>query len=103
MPLLTNFPETLSPDKYASLLPEALPGNDDVIKEVPHQRWHELDWVVSDDVSRGLDLPPIDPAAQLYEECPDCVQFRGDVTKSTLTKWYLFRVREIERLSKQVR
>ena len=99
--LLRNFPETYSPEHYASLLPEAMPASDDV-KQVAQQPWREQDWVDADDVSEALDLQAVDTAAALYEDSPDVARFRGDVTRATLTEWYLFRAAEIERLSKQV-
>ena len=78
-----------------------MPASDDV-KEVAQQHWREQDWVDADDVSAALDLQAVDAAAALYEDCPDAARFRGDVTRATLTEWYLFRAAEIERLSKQV-
>ncbi|XP_071535636.1 NBAS subunit of NRZ tethering complex-like [Panulirus ornatus] len=95
--VLSNFPPTMGPFEYRSLLPEC--EGDEVFlweeEQLRDEDWCE-DPVCREAVSQGEG----DPADFLYAEQPNLEKFRGlNVTGEVVSQWYQERAREIERCS----
>ncbi|XP_034245235.1 neuroblastoma-amplified sequence-like isoform X2 [Thrips palmi] len=106
LPILSNFPETVCPTEYKSLLPELT--HDGVVFSWQETQLRELDWSEKDPYGcvRGLDLDTPDKDTEwLYEYEPGLSAYRipvEDLTPKLIQQWYLERIRMIERSSRMV-
>ncbi|XP_053405478.1 NBAS subunit of NRZ tethering complex-like [Mercenaria mercenaria] len=96
--ILSNFPETTPPSEYKTLLPEM---SESELVLWPTDRWCKLDWVDLEPCKTALEPNAVDLGEFIYEERPDFKKYRGNITGETLTDWYEYRGKEIERLSRQ--
>ncbi|ESP01249.1 hypothetical protein LOTGIDRAFT_212786 [Lottia gigantea] len=99
--ILSNFPETMAPSDYQSLLP--IIRKDGSIEEWVTDTWRNIDWVEEDEFRLAVYPNPVDLGTFLYEENPNLKSFRVEqLSSELLTQWYQYRACEIERLSRQV-
>ncbi|ELT90143.1 hypothetical protein CAPTEDRAFT_162693 [Capitella teleta] len=100
--ILSNFPETLSPNVYAELLPEIGEESNEMV-DLPFEPWRKLDWCQEDFCKKNLNLPTEDSASFLYDLNPEFKKFRGlRLSAQQVGEWYKLRALEIECLSCQV-
>ncbi|KAK3925364.1 Neuroblastoma-amplified sequence [Frankliniella fusca] len=106
LPILSNFPETVSPMEYKSLLPELSPGG--VVFSWQESQLREPDWSEKHPYQnvKGLELetPDLDNK-WLYEHEPGLSAYRvpvNDLTSNMIQQWYVERIRAIERSSRMV-
>ncbi|XP_076799505.1 NBAS subunit of NRZ tethering complex-like [Clavelina lepadiformis] len=93
--LLSNFSETLSPNKYQSLLPFVV--DEKVV--VAEKRFHQphVDWC--EKLVSFLEKPD---TGEFYETMPELAKFRAsDIAPSLLSDWYHTRAMQMEKLSCQ--
>lgn len=106
LPILSNFPETVCPMEYKSLLPELTAEG--VVFSWQGSQLRELDWSEKDvyGAVKGpeMDTPDMDNK-WLYEHEPGLSTYRvpvKELTPTLIQQWYLERIRAIERSSRMV-
>lgn len=108
LPILNNFPETLSPLNYQTLLPVC-------VLDEHHQptvaKWNESklsdqeDWclIYCQEIQSDLLLKGEEYELNLYLNNPDCLEYKtSELDCALLENWYKRRAREIEELSSLV-
>ncbi|KAM4772461.1 NBAS subunit of NRZ tethering complex [Rhinophrynus dorsalis] len=102
--ILSNFPETTSPHKYAALLPEARFEAGE-LKIVPwnEQEHRDIDWCEQPQCKTVVEPSPSYLAEFLYEEQPELLVYKNDhLSIDLVEKWYWNRAEEIENYARQV-
>ncbi|XP_026284757.1 NBAS subunit of NRZ tethering complex isoform X1 [Frankliniella occidentalis] len=106
LPILSNFPETVCPMEYKSLLPELSPEG--VVFPWQKSQLREPDWSEKYPYEnvKGLELETPDMDNKwLYEHEPGLSAFRvpvDELTPKMIQQWYVERIRAIERSSRMV-
>ncbi|KAM3930473.1 NBAS subunit of NRZ tethering complex isoform 2-T2 [Leptodactylus fuscus] len=102
--ILSNFPETTPPYKYAILLPEAsFEAGELKIVAWNEQEHRNKDWCEEPDCKLQVEPSTLDLAEFLYEEQPELLMYRTDcLTIDIVKNWYWIRAEEIEDYSRQV-
>lgn len=103
LPILSNFPETLSPSSYRSILPECFMGDGDPEEDLNQGNyWRLTDWSEQDFCKKNIDDSKEDNLEFLYFNT-NLNQFRGsNLNEDKISEWYIFRAKEIESLSNRV-
>ncbi|XP_056420196.1 NBAS subunit of NRZ tethering complex isoform X2 [Hyla sarda] len=102
--ILSNFPETTPPHKYAILLPEAS-FEAGVLKIVAwnEQEHRDKDWCEEPRCKLQVEPSSSDLAEFLYEEQPELLRYRTNCLSIDIVKnWYWNRAEEIEEYARQV-
>lgn len=95
--ILSNFPPTMGPFEYRSLLPEC-EGSEVFCWE--QEQLRDDDWCEEPECREAVEQDTEDPAEFLYRENPELRKFQGlNVTAETISLWYQERAREIEKCS----
>ncbi|XP_069188396.1 NBAS subunit of NRZ tethering complex-like isoform X2 [Procambarus clarkii] len=95
--VLSNFPPTMGPFEYRSLLPEC---EEDEVFLWEQEELRDEDWCEDPLCREAVNEGEADPADFLYAEQPKMKKFRGvNVTAEIVSEWYQERAREIERCS----
>ncbi|XP_078503906.1 NBAS subunit of NRZ tethering complex isoform X3 [Lissotriton helveticus] len=102
--ILSNFPETTSPHKYRSLLPEACSEAGELLIIPWNEQSHrDQDWCEKPECKTIVEPRPQDEAEFLYEEQPELLRYRSPALSVELvSSWYWSRAEEIEHYSRQV-
>ncbi|XP_077988543.1 NBAS subunit of NRZ tethering complex-like [Glandiceps talaboti] len=102
--IISNFPETMLPFQYRTLLPQAGFRHDDPdVIEWPEESWRDKDWCEEEVCKSNVDPVTLDLGDFLYEDYPHLLKYRTEnLTSVLLTDWYKFRACEIEGFSRQV-
>ncbi|KAJ1149646.1 hypothetical protein NDU88_002451 [Pleurodeles waltl] len=102
--ILSNFPETTSPHKYRSLLPEACSESGELLIIPWNEQSHrDQDWCENPECRTTVEPSPQDEAEFLYEEQPELLRYRSAALSVELvSSWYWSRAEEIEHYSRQV-
>ncbi|XP_071999707.1 NBAS subunit of NRZ tethering complex isoform X2 [Engystomops pustulosus] len=102
--ILSNFPETTPPHKYAILLPEAsFEAGELKIVAWNEQEHRDKDWCEEPQCKLQVEPSTPDLAEFLYEEQPELLMYRADSLSIDIVKsWYWKRAEEIEDFSRQV-
>ncbi|XP_065910966.1 NBAS subunit of NRZ tethering complex-like isoform X2 [Dysidea avara] len=98
--ILSNFPETLPPEEYMSLLPEVTETG--VLEPWQQESWRETcDWCELEVCRELLQLEEESNVSGdfLYEHLPHLAKYRSASTHDIISSWYHERAREIEQLS----
>ncbi|XP_069829255.1 NBAS subunit of NRZ tethering complex isoform X2 [Dendropsophus ebraccatus] len=104
LPILSNFPETTPPHKYAILLPEAsFEAGELKIVAWNEQEHRDKDWCEEPECKLQVEPSSADLAEFLYEEQPEFLIYRTDCLSIDIVKnWYWNRAEEIEDYARQV-
>lgn len=95
--VLSNFPPTMGPFEYRSLLLEC---EGDEVFEWEQEQLRDEDWSEDPICGDAVNDEEEDPATFLYEERQDLKKFMGlEPSAETVSLWYQERAREIERCS----
>ncbi|KAG9494612.1 hypothetical protein GDO78_002120 [Eleutherodactylus coqui] len=102
--ILSNFPETTPPHKYAILLPEAsFEAGELKIVAWNEQEHRDKDWCEEPRCKLQVEPSKPDLAEFLYEEQPELLLYRSDCLSIDIVKnWYWKRAEEIENYARQV-
>ncbi|XP_069584214.1 NBAS subunit of NRZ tethering complex [Ranitomeya imitator] len=102
--ILSNFPETTPPHKYAILLPEAsFEAGELKIVAWNEQEHREKDWCEEPRCKVQVEPSSPDLAEFLYEEQPELLPYRTDSLSIDIVKnWYWHRAEEMEDYARQV-
>ncbi|KAG8230150.1 hypothetical protein J437_LFUL010401, partial [Ladona fulva] len=99
--MLSNFPETINPYEYSSLLPECDP--DGKVFTWDQKLIRKKDWSEADDMKKDEGKLPSNVLNILFEEGDHLMKFVSDhLTSDMLTAWYIERACQIELRSKMV-
>ena len=108
LPILNNFPETLSPLNYQFLLPACVRSDDE---QLTVAEWNEsklsdwVDWslVYCPGIQNDLLLKDEEYELNFYLNNPDYIEYKtAELSVGLLENWYKRRAREIEELSSLV-
>ena len=109
LPILNNFPETLSPLNYQILLPACMQKDEDdeltVVEWVESKPTNQADWclVYCRDIQNDLLLRAEEYELNFYLTNPDYIEYKAkQLNGGLLENWYKRRAREIEELSSLV-
>lgn len=95
LPILSNFPETLSPYQYRDLLPYC--NKNDIYEWKGTKLMQDTDWcerfIELDKEFRDLTN---DYTEEFYELHPNLANYRRPLTSDVLTEWFIERALEIE-------
>ncbi|XP_075717206.1 NBAS subunit of NRZ tethering complex isoform X2 [Rhinoderma darwinii] len=102
--ILSNFPETTPPHKYAILLPEAsFEAGELKIVAWNEQEHRDKDWCEEPQCKLQVESSTPDLAEFLYEEQPELLMYSTDCLSIDIVKnWYWKRAEEIENYARQV-
>ncbi|CAD5110997.1 DgyrCDS348 [Dimorphilus gyrociliatus] len=103
LPILSNFPETLSPSSYRSILPECSMEIEENADDLDYENnWRLSDWCEEDFCKKYVQENKECNLDILYLKS-DLDRFRGnDLSEDKISEWYLFRAKQIESLSNRV-
>ena len=106
LPILNNFPETLSPLNYQKLLPSCCNDEQQTVAEWPEIKLSDKqDWclIYCQDIQNDLQLKAEEHELNFYLNNPDYIEYKvGELDCDLLEIWYKKRAREIEELSSLV-